>query len=443
MGTPSRPERWMPYHSAMASPPNTTIIDIIEESLSRPLDPDLVADTGDLTLDQLEHLLRVYEVSIETQAPLAVPDDELWPRLHTTFPREGTRSPDFAEASLRRATSQLLYAHGAVCHDELGRILSRAVSPKSSGGRPRWIRFDSDKNELANYFETLLYLRPLVETGLVKVSPRLDRIVNEDRFGYTFESHLHSTEAARWAHEYIASITNVDEISNSTDQAQAQESASTQALDESRQHLLKYTMGRLFRKLSELQEGAPGNLALESAEERALFEWLVETRPFTPPDRSDDAQRATVIASITEPRIGALEPVDLIALHQSDLWESYRLALRHGIGASLLNGVVENPVAAAQAVSDELRPIRDAAQRARRRGRFTEDLHRTRRDVVVGAVVAAGLAPAVGTTGSMIAFGGATARSATSLVWSWVNSGETPTERSATKWFSAFDGPES
>ncbi|MBE2317627.1 hypothetical protein DVA67_016720 [Solirubrobacter sp. CPCC 204708] len=251
---------------------------------------------------------------------------------------------------------QLLYAHGAYGNDSLGRILSRALNPKyvAGSGTPRWLACDSDKAWLTNYLETLAYLRPLIEAGILVLVPRavemlpgpMGQVVSEDA-----GTHPDSVACAiEWA---LGRAARAD-----YERWQALESGQrgtySHGVTESR---MFQPFGSVLDKLLAVEAGEPGDLVVESHEEDIALQWLVAQSVASPPGR--DSSNAAALNRLALPGLARVGAEDVLALRGQDAWVDYRLALSRGLDR--VRG--ESPEDMARVLREEVQSIQRSAAR--------------------------------------------------------------------------------
>lgn len=143
------------------------VAEVIEESLGRALEPDLIQTVPELTLSNREQLLHDYETYAVTFSA-SRPSNEFWPYSSKLLSPKWQRNQGAAESSVRRSMSLLLYCHGLYLKDWLRYLLLNSLTPNRPGGRkPSWD--ESEQAALANYFETLAFIRPLIDAGIIDV----------------------------------------------------------------------------------------------------------------------------------------------------------------------------------------------------------------------------------------------------------------------------------
>jgi hypothetical protein len=340
--------------------------------------------------------------------------------------------------------SQLLYAHGAVVPDRLGNLLAHAVNPKSNWSKkPKWETDDSAKTDLANYLEALAFLRPLVDSGLLMLQPRVVR-----GLGFFPENDFFYTDVDE----------KFDESELSAIEFELGRNARLK-FEEEREKLLKvggillyssvlgdYDPSKLwkttnifeflFRKFTDLAKGFPGHLNLESCQEREVFTWLVEQGHPTSAVHPE-TEYLSIADSLMAPALSDLQPADVVAMHQSDAWSEYRLTLRRGLDR--VSGLDDLPREEALAiVREEMRVIEQSATRTSRRSRFVEERANAGRDLVIGAVIAAGAMPFFGPSSAVVGLTMGTARTASAFLWSWLCLGDNESERAIARCFGAL-----
>lgn len=421
-----------------------SVIDVIEESLGAALDADFIADLDRLTVDDLERLKDHYDAFAQDRTTPQPPEGEFWPVSHRLIPRgDIERSQKNADNAAQTAMSQLLYAHGAVVPDRLGYLLLRAVNPESNWlKQPTWETGGYTKTSLANYFEVLTFLRPLVDAGLLILQPRIVRPL-----GYVPENDIFYTDADQQFGESELSAIEfelgrdvrlkfVEERDKALKAGEMFFYNSVLSSEPGKRLATTRTFESLFRKFTDLAKGFPGHLNLESREEKEAFTWLVEQgRPS--PTAHPETENLSIADSLMAPALSDLQPADVVAMHQSDTWLEYRLALRRGLDrVSRLDDLPREEALAV--VREEMRVIERSATRTNRRSRFVEARANAGRDLVIGAVVAAGAAPILGPSSAAVGLALGTASTASSLLWSWLCPGDERGERAVTRCFGAL-----
>jgi hypothetical protein len=151
------------------------ITTFLEEYFNAALTPEFVLSIEDQSADRITDLWHAYNAYGANWTPPPPPGNELWPVVDT-FPGDwsygefGEFNP--GEAYLRRALSQLMYAHGVWFHDTLGQNLATWTHDKYYDGHsPVW-RHEPSRRAFQHYLETLMYLRPLIDRGLVRIYPK-------------------------------------------------------------------------------------------------------------------------------------------------------------------------------------------------------------------------------------------------------------------------------
>jgi hypothetical protein len=155
-----------------ASRRSIPVTSFIEEFFSAPLDPGFVVSATDIKSEIIVNLFEAYQQFTESFSAGTIDARELAPVNHH-FPRfYSDRDPFIADKYLRRAMSQLLYAHRCAFVDTLGYNLARWSHPvKEHEAVIAWDSEPKYRVGLQNYFETLMFLRPLIDVGLVDILP--------------------------------------------------------------------------------------------------------------------------------------------------------------------------------------------------------------------------------------------------------------------------------
>ncbi|HEY5053190.1 MAG TPA: hypothetical protein VII45_07240 [Solirubrobacterales bacterium] len=403
------------------------------------LDADFISHLDRLTVDDLERLKADYGAFADDCAALQPAAGEFWPVNHRLIPKEALeRSQKFADTAAQRAMSQLLYAHGAVVPDRLGLLLTLAVNPEHSWSKkPQWeTRGAAD---LGNYLEALAFLRPLVDAGLLMLQPRTVRAI-----GFFPSKDIFFTDTHRKFGE--PDLSAIEFELGRDARRKFEEAIKAGGLFTYGSVLGPYDPSKLwettdafeflFRKFTDLAKGFPGHLNLESRQEREVFAWLVERERPTSPVHPE-TENLSIADSLTAPALSDLQPADVVAMHQSDAWSEYRLALRRGLDrVSGLDDLSREEALAV--VREEMRVIEQSATRTNRRSRFVEARANAGRDLVIGAVVAAGAAPIIGPSSAAVGLTMGTARTASALLWSWFRSGDEEDERAIARCFGAL-----
>jgi hypothetical protein len=422
-----------------------SVIDVVEESLGEALDANFIADLDRLTVDDLEALKLDYDTFARDQVTPAPATGEFWPVSHRLIPMGGLeRSQQHADIATQRALSQLLYAHGAVVPDRLGSLLTDAVNPRSSGSkRPQWEASDLTKMDLANYLEVLAFLRPLVDAGLLILRPRAVRGLGflpgrgyfyTDEDGQFDESDLSAIEF-----ELGRDVRVIYEEERDRALREKGHFSSGSVLgefDPDRRWAMTTAFEYLFRKFTDFAKGSPGHLNLETHQEREAFTWLVEQNRGSP-GAHPETENLSIADGLLVPNLSALQPTDVVALHQSDAWLEYRLALRRGLDrASKLDDLSREEALAV--VREEMQLIEQSVARTSKQSRFVEARANAGKDLVIGTVVAAGAMPAIGLSGAAVGLAMGSARTASGLLWAWLRSGDRGDEDAVARCFGAL-----
>jgi hypothetical protein len=407
------------------------IVDIVERSLGRALDADLIADVRHLTVGDLETVKAEYDKHAAEFEPRQPAEGEFWPFSRRLIQNYHERDPVVAEAATQRVIGQLLFAHGAFATDELGYLLTQTLNPKHVGSpRVRWLYRSDDPQLLANYFEALAYLRPLLDSGLLILVPRAvaPHPLSEDLV--FLEGDEHHVEAWLCAAEMCRGheARRVHE--------EAVQSGGPVPVPDTREQMLAWAFDSLFKKLDALARGFPGHLNLESEDERAAFDWLVrQTLPAATRQRRGEA--LTAVEMLALPGVPGLQPQDVVALHQSEVWHDYRLALQHAL-ERIAAARVSSQREARALLREELHSVERSATKTTRRSKFLEERKQLRRDLLIGAVVAGGAAPLIGAAAALGGLGIASARSAGVLLWSWLGTRNDDSDLAVAQCFGAF-----
>lgn len=422
-----------------------SVIDVIEESLGEALDADLIAGLDRLTVDDLEALKFDYDTFAGDRATLTPTAGEFWPVSHRLIPMPGLeRSQQDADTAAQRAMSQLLYAHGAIVPDRLGHLLTDAVNPRSSGStRSEWEASDLAKIDLANYLEVLAFLRPLVDAQLLILRPRAVKGLGflPGRGYFYTDADGHFDESGLSAIEFEKGRDVRLRYEEERDRAlRAKGYFSGRSLlgevDPERRSAMTTAFEFLFRKFTDFAKGFPGHLNLETRREKEAFTWLLEQNRRSA-EAHPETENLSIADSLIVPRLSALQPPDVVALHQSDAWLEYRLALRRGLDrVSRLDDLPRKEALAV--VREEMQVIEQSATRTGKQSRFVEARANASRDLVIGAVVAAGATPVIGLSGAAVGLAMGSARTASGLLWSWLHSGERRDEDAVARCFGAL-----
>jgi hypothetical protein len=421
-----------------------SVIDVVEESLGEALDASFIADLDRLTVDDLEALKLDYDTFARDQATPAPAPGEFWPVNHRLIPvRSSERSQQHADVATQRAMSQLLYAHGAVVPDQLGSLLTDAVNPRSSGSkRPEWEAGDFMRMELANYLEVLAFLRPLVDARLLILRPRAVRALGFTLLGGHFctDADAFFDESGLSAIEFELGqdirLIYEEERDEALKEKGYSSGPSLGKFDPERQGEMTTAFEFLFRKFVDSVEGSPGHLNLETSQEREAFTWLVEQNRCSS-DTHPEAENLSIADGLIVPSLSALQPTDVVALHQSDAWLEYRLALRRGLDrVSKLDDLSREEALAL--VREEMQLIEQSVARTSKQSRFVETRANAGRDLVIGTVVAAGAMPVIGLSGAAVGLAMGSARTAGGLLWSWMRSGDRGDEDAVARCFGAL-----
>jgi hypothetical protein len=412
--------------SNMARSLRLTVIDVIEQTLERPLDPSLIVDAGELGLADIERLAAAYVQFADAFPVPQAPVGELWP-LHSWTLRPGDyRDPESAEASLQLALGQLVYAHGLFVEDYLGRILARTLEPKYEGGnKPRWLYRHDDPQRLTNYLEVLAYLRPLIDSGLVVLLPRVSRRLPGGVSGYvTFDTDGRPIQATPWSVEAVmgrSALTIWTRTQSMSSLPASRTGGSLQVSQAEYRQIETLELGftGVITKLDALDRGYPGCLSLESPSEKQAFDWMLKRLEVSLSGLSSEHRILTVANELALPRLVDLQPSDVIALHQSDLWGEYRAALRQGV--SFLEAHDLEGAAARRVMEDELAGVARAAESTTKHSSFLSRRREGLTTLGVGAVVAAGAAPIVGVEKAATELALASMHAAAATVVSWLH----------------------
>jgi hypothetical protein len=376
-----------------------TLIDLMEETLGRSLDADFVADTASLTVADLENLREAYTDYAATFVGPTHDGGEFWPLSYELMKTSWLRDPSLADDITRSALSQLLYAHGALVLDELGALLARTLAPKYSTSRgPRWTYRSTDKDELANYFEALAYLRPLIDAHLVVFVPR-------PYVGYgpimPYPDDFFDIREVGGDNRHRA----VDAAFDATKSLWGSE----------------YPLGlwAIYDKLARLGGGLQGDLNLETRDERSAFDWLTARHGWVSAKRAD-AESLVLVERLTCPHVENLQPSDVLALRGSDVWPEFRVVLKRGLAGLRDSSDPASRVDGLLSLREELEVLKARALRAAKRSAFLTERVSARKDLAIGAVVAGAAAPVLGPAAAVQLLSLASARAGIGLLWSWL-----------------------
>lgn len=393
------------------------VIEVIEKTLERPLDPDLITNISELTVEDLTAVKDAYltlaQGSIAPENRVA----EFWPVSHQLIERPLHRDRRSVERATRDVLRQLLYAHGAIALDPLGRLLADALGPRRAEHHsPVWGDDGSHHpSRLANYLETLAYLRPLIDSGLLVLRPEpiphhRDQFLPILGEGRTFDSLFLASD---YNHATGSAV-----MSRKGRVSQAQKT-------------MEAAFGAVLRKLQERSEGLPGDLILETQFEGDAFTWLIgeAQRP--------DGENLTLIEGLRLPSLEDLEPADVVALHTSDTWGDFRAALRRGLERVASLGDVSRTDGAA-IVQEEMGALERSAMHATKKSAFLAARATANRDLMIGAALASGMTPLVGPEAAASAFGASVARTGATLLYGWLKAKSDASERAVARCFTVF-----
>jgi hypothetical protein len=416
----------------MESQEGRPVTTFLEEHFGAALEPEFVASAPTLKGDRILELWHAYNEYASCWTPPATPANQLWP-VTDTFPREwynADRDVSPAESYLRRALSQLMYAHGVWFQDSLGLNLAVWSHDKYyQGPRHEWDLAESYRAAFQRYLETLTYLRPLIDRGLVHIHPRAtpetdmlpagpamymdfktDRYTGLDEL-LACEFLFGEEEAAlllEWYRELAAAPKGAIQKAKYSPMI-------IQNLDLFR--FTAYDLGTLGRKLDPARSSY-GDLSLDTDTQWRLFRWLDDSLK---PEHTD-ANHVWRIQQILVDRVEDLDVDDVIALHEDDRWEDFRLALSHGLERAQAAG--QAPDGDSKFVTEELAAAQRAVKRASVKSSILDEKNRFGRDVVIGISSYAAFAPLVGSTSAAIGASMATSRSLASLAWRWFTFGK-------------------
>lgn len=432
-------ERRIDYDTAMAQR-YSDVVAFLEQTTGCAVH-ELVSRIASYRVDDVASLLDYYYDAEFGSDELQPHQGEFWPYILRLTSRTD-RNPEVADAATRRALTQLLYAHGLVIEDELGHLLTTAVNPKWEGGKARWDRSEAYRGHLANYVETISYLRPLIVSGLVRIRRRPVEVLWFDEWGITLDSHVGDIQPHYDAIEMVRGPRGLElyleELSKLREEKPEGPWPTPGTLEESaRESSLRPFLGSVRQKLERLADGFPADLSLECAGEVAAFRWMASK--YSDPASSQNAHAMLDLQTLAVPRIGDLQPADVLSLHQSDLWSDYRLALVRSM-SMIASRAHLSESDQARLIREELAGVRRSAEKTTAKTRFADERRRFGRDLTIGAAVAVGVAQVVGTGPAGVAFAGASGRSAGSLIWAWMRSLLRAGEASP-RWFSVLDEP--
>ncbi len=419
-----------------------SVLDVIEESLGEALDADFISGVDRLTLEDLEGIKEGYEAFAQSGKSFQPAAGEFWPVSRYLIPTNSMeRSQSTANLAVHRAMSQLVYAHGAIAPDHLHRLLTEAVSPRHSGGKnPQWETSDFTKTGFANYLEALVSMRPLMDSGLLWLQPRLVEPLFHPLYGFHTTADGHFTESEFSAIEFIGGPSARRRFEEEWDRIRdgGQFSMDSVLPNADPGDLWPRTQAfqSIFLKLIDLSAGLPGDLNLESPLEREAFTWLAE-RARPAPTPHPETENLSVAGRLLVPSLSDLQPADIVAMHQSDVWTEYRLSLRRGLDRVNALGEISRKEAVA-VVREELQLIEQSVIRTSRRSKFVEARANAGKDLVIGAVVGVGAVPLVGPSSAAIGLATGSARTATALLLTWLRSREKQSERAVARCFGAL-----
>lgn len=419
---------------AIMLPFQTTLLDVVEDALQRRVDEDLVARTHQLTLPELRTLKQAYDDYAASFVLNEPPTGEFWPLSLHLLNNSHLRSPRVADAVLRRALAKLLYAHGAFASDPLGNYLSHMLHPYGVSREPAWVGRPSDRDLLANYFETLAYVRPLCESGLLVLVPRRTVVLFDDIDTVQTDADAEDRDAELLAIELVHGLEARTWWENQYLAGKAFGVPSAMAHTIQDIGSVARSFQSLMRKFEHFETGAPGELSFELAHDAVAFDFLLKQAL---PPRHGEAARLAVVERASMPHITDLQPADVVALHQSETWVDYRGALRRGL-RQLADMSEESMRQTREAVRDELKLVEHAAQRTTARSKFLNTRRDATRDMTISAIVLGGLSPAIGPKAVGFGLAGSWGRSAVGLLWSWLRAHRDETDASLVRCFAAF-----
>jgi hypothetical protein len=394
------------------------ITSFIEEFFSAPLDPEFVASVPRIKSATIVDLFGAYQQYAESFSAGPKRAIELAPVNHSFPMFRRSRDPVIANNYLKRAMSQLLYAHRCSFVDTLGYNLAMWSHPRFEYQKAlRWDSQPRYRDGLENYLETLMYLRPLIDGGLVDVLPEVPtrdgpNMYREVSFGaarpsaaYTLAwEMLYGAKFARRASRELAKGRPAFFPALPGDNGEtvgALENAFTQ----------------LIKKLTPPWVNA-GDLSLETLWEMEGLTYLLSGRLASSTALSKTATMAEV-ETLALPQIESLQPSDVVALHSRTEWEDFRLAVSHGLERADANAA-KTGEDRLRYIAEELAAIGRAADRAAKKSRLTDEHRKVGRDVIIGVAVASGLTPVTGLTPALLGAAGIGARSIVSLTWAWL-----------------------
>jgi hypothetical protein len=408
--------RCMPERSRRSVP----ITNFIEEFFGAPLDPEFVTSVPDIksaTIVDLFDAYQQYAKSFSTGTKAAI---ELAPVNHRfpTFRR--SRDPIIADSYLKRAMSQLLYAHRCSFVDSLGYNLAMWSHPRFEYRQAlRWDSQPQYRAGLQNYLETLMYLRPLIDARLVDILPSVP-----DRDGPNIYREI-SFGAARPSAGFMLAL----------EMLYGAEFASRHARDlrKSGYSMIPVLPGDNGTKLGGLENAftqlirkltppwiKAGDLSLETPQEMQALRYLLSNGLASGAALSSTRVMAEV-ETLALPQIESLQPSDVVALHSRTEWADFRLALSHGLERADLNAA-KGHEERLRYIAEELETVGRAADRAAKESKLSSQRRKVGRDVVIGVAVASGLTPVTGLTPALLGAAGIGARSVASLTWAWLAS---------------------
>jgi hypothetical protein len=395
------------------------VTSFIEEFFSAPLDPEFVASVPDLRSDIIVNLFESYRQFTESFSARTRDMRELTPVNHNFPSLDSRRDPLIADEYLRRAMSQLLYAHRCAFVDSLGYNLARWSHPvKEYETALAWDSETQYRVGLQNYFETLMYLRPLMDAGLVDILPFVpDRdppnVYNEITFGegislIAFPLALEAVKGVEYGRGWLKAIAKKGRAYMPLDHTESEELFG-----------LQRAFHYLIKKLTPPWVKA-GDLSLETPQQMQALRYLLSNGLVS----NAWPSRAKVMAEVETlalPQIESLQPSDIVALHSRSEWEDFRLALSHGLERADIHAAGGHQDRL-RYIAEELATVGRAADRATKKSKLGDERRKAGRDVIIGIAVASGLTPLTGPTPALLGAAGVGARSIASLTWAWLTS---------------------